>query len=139
MKDSRTVLTLLLNGNILLPFSLAFEFLTSLCFLAYSLIFHPADSLSAYPKTEDAVTINKQINWILASLGLASAALSVVMLHSTTTVFAACTASIDCGGTPLQCSCPGSGTCTATTNCVTCTCQGEPPPLPHCCIAGGDT
>lgn len=82
---------------------------------------------------------NKHTNWILATLGLASAALSLVLLLSTTTVFAACTAQVDCGGTPLKCSCPGNGTCTSSGgNCVKCTCQGEPEPLPTCCIGGGD-
>ena len=84
------------------------------------------------------MAINKHTNWILSSLGLLSVAFSLVILFSTT-VFAACSAEIQCDGSPLRCSCPREGTCTASSNCVTCSCGGQPAPLPTCCYGGGDS
>lgn len=79
---------------------------------------------------------NKNIKWILSTLGLLSAAFSVVMLF-TTTVLAACSATAtNCPD--LTCSISGAGTCTSSANCVTCTREGQPAPLPTCCFGGED-
>lgn len=77
---------------------------------------------------------NKNIKWILSTLGLLSVAFSVVMLF-TTTVLAACSASAtNCPEN--KCSLEGAGTCTSSANCVTCTPAGQPAPLPTCCFGG---
>ena len=81
------------------------------------------------------MTKNKNLKWILASLGLLSAAFSVVMLFSTT-VLAACNAvAVNCP--EIKCEIKGAGTCSSTANCVTCYKEGDTSPLPMCCYGGG--
>lgn len=79
---------------------------------------------------------NKNIKWILSTLGLLSAAFSVVMLF-TTTVLAACSAqATNCPD--IKCSLSGAGNCNSTANCVTCTPAGQPAPMPTCCLLEGE-
>jgi hypothetical protein len=80
----------------------------------------------------------KRTNWILSSLGLLGVAFSLVLLFSTP-VFAACSATIWCGGgASVSCSCTGGGVCASGSKCVTCGCNGQPATEPQCCPGGGE-
>jgi hypothetical protein len=82
--------------------------------------------------------ISKRTNWLLSSLGLLSAAFSLVMLFSTT-VFASCSATIVCaGGGSVSCNCIGQGVCQGGSKCVTFACSGQPVSEPQCCGGGGE-
>lgn len=75
---------------------------------------------------------NKNIKWILSTLGLLSAAFSVVMLF-TTTVFASCIATAT-ACPDLTCNLKKPGTCWSNSYCIKCWADGEPEPLQTCCI-----
>ena len=77
---------------------------------------------------------NKNIRWLLGTLGILSTAFSLVMLF-TTTVLAACSAqATNCP--EIKCELSGAGTCSATSRCVSCTPAGQEAGLPLCCMGG---
>jgi hypothetical protein len=75
---------------------------------------------------------NKNIKLILSTLGMLSAAFSIVMLL-TTTVLAGCTASAT-ACPDLTCSLKGAGTCYSSTYCIRCRGEGQPEPILTCCL-----
>lgn len=77
--------------------------------------------------------IQKPIYLALAAAGGMSACFSLILFFSTT-VYAACSAYVECvGGAPVECSCAGSGLCTSSPKCVSCACGNEPPTPRQCC------
>ena len=72
--------------------------------------------------------------WLLGSLGVLSAAFSLILFLSTS-IFASCDATEVCsGGAPsAYCECGGiGGSCTNANKCVICSCPGSTPET-KCC------
>lgn len=82
------------------------------------------------------MALEKRINWILSSIGIATAAISIGLLLSTV-AFAdsGCNAGISCpNGNPIACACV-NGTCTSDAKCVTCNCNPTTASDRQCCKA----
>lgn len=82
------------------------------------------------------IKLNRIMGSMLTLIGIICIGISSLFIFSTP-VFSACSSSVVClNGSTKECSCAGGGTCTTTSTCVFCTCNGQSP-VQSCC-QGGD-
>ncbi len=76
--------------------------------------------------------LGKRINWILSALGLFSIVFSLAFLF-TTTAYAGCQTTVNCGGGSTGCNCATGGNCSKTGLCYNCTCNEPEGSSAGCC------